>query len=341
MRRTVIVFCITALRAEVSALPTTGQGRERGGAARSSDIALNGGPRRLECAERPWTEGCPCRAPGGATDENISPILPGECTDDWSSADPRFFGPVLWKAFHLIAANFADPPTDKAVKACAAFIRALPYMIPCSHCAWHFGQFIQLNTQMSGQYDYNCAGACATSPVAHAADCPREDWECLSPELACRSQRSLVSFLARAHNNVNRNTNPCRAPYTTAAALAQYVNTGAGFCARNIVWGDMQICRGPYCSSGDGEECNSGPSGSGGATEYYGIANNETCGPAVAVGCGSHTCNGEQLKSGCPVGSDPTKAACCLPVGCSDSSCTCCGNGQFSGVPACPPGRAK
>ena len=85
-------------------------------------------------------------------DQGNATFPPGSCGSR-SSSDPRVFGPHFWKTFHTMAVNYHSPPTEAALRACSAFLHALPYMIPCTHCAWDLGQFIQLNIQNSGKYN--------------------------------------------------------------------------------------------------------------------------------------------------------------------------------------------
>jgi len=223
-----------------------------------------------------------------------SPNLPGHCIDDAPTSDPRVFGPALWKAFHLIAANWPNPPTEAARQACVGFVMALPYMVPCRHCGWHLGEFIKTNIEMDGEESADCAGAPGEST-------------CQSPAEACKSQFNLTRFFVRAHNNVNQHTNPCRAPYTTADAFAQYKKASPKFCYHNIVWGSAQLCSGPYYDQGG--SVSSAFSGTGCAPGvascdplapasqldvdnlYFGV--NSTCQPASAQSCGSVSCDEE------------------------------------------------
>jgi hypothetical protein len=93
-----------------------------------------------------------------------------------------------WTAW-LPQVNYHSPPTEVAVDACTNFLNALPYLIPCAHCAYDLGQFIRTNANKNGLFDSECGGATT------------EDFDeslCLKPEEACKSQRTLVSFFVRA-----------------------------------------------------------------------------------------------------------------------------------------------
>lgn len=188
---------------------------------------------------RQWIDGCCTDPSGSGTLADPS----GACaTKDmpFSTTDPRVFGPTLWKAFHMIAANFPSPPTKAAHQACVAFIMALPYLVPCRHCGWDLGQFIKHNiendnhTNTSGCFGFDGQGFTE---------------RCESPERACMSTYRMTSFFARAHNNVNSHTNPCRKPYTTKQALDQYLAAPEGTCFHNTIWGSKQLCTGPYCNT--------------------------------------------------------------------------------------------
>ena len=193
-----------------------------------------------------WKPGC-CEDPTGFRDADAIVKYPnstGSCAtkdNHIGTTDPRVFGPSLWRAFHLIAANFPSPPTDAAHQACVNFVMALPYLVPCRHCGWDLGKFIKRNIQNDTISDPGCFGFSEET----------QDFTepCESPERACTSTYNLTSFFARAHNNVNSHTNPCRKPYTTKDALQQYLAAPEGTCLHNTVWGSKQLCTGPYCNA--------------------------------------------------------------------------------------------
>ena len=84
----------------------------------------------------------------------LSRCIPPESTDDdpckspdRSTTDPLVFGPYLWTAFHLIAAGYLSPdghqpPEIYRINA-KKFVQALPFMIPCGDCGWHFYEFLK------------------------------------------------------------------------------------------------------------------------------------------------------------------------------------------------------
>ena len=202
---------------------------------------------------RQWNDGDGCCTNPSGSGTLADPH--GACaTKDkpFATTDPRAFGPTLWKAFHMIAANFPSPPTKAAHQACVAFITALPYLVPCRHCGWDLGEFIKYNIDHEDDTDYNIRQGC----FGFSNETGDFTEPCESPERACMSTYRLTSFFARAHNNVNNHTNPCRKPYTTEEALDQYLTAPDGTCYHNTVWGSdpdpnkaNQLCTGPYCKT--------------------------------------------------------------------------------------------
>ena len=104
-------------------------------------------PNKNECASNPWGIGSDIQQGFKKVHSNEYESVgdgpldfpPGSCGSR-VSWDPRVFGPHTWKTLHTFAVNYHSPPTEAAVDACTNFINALPYLIPCSHCAWDFGQ---------------------------------------------------------------------------------------------------------------------------------------------------------------------------------------------------------
>ena len=224
----------------------------------------------------------------------------------------------------MIAANFPSPPTEAAHQACVAFITALPYLVPCRHCGWDLGEFIKRNIDNDTLTDPGCFGF-SNEPGVYFSQSV-----CESPERACMSTYRLTSFFARAHNNVNSHTNPCRKPYTTEEALDQYLFAPNGTCHHNTVWGSNpekslanQLCTGPYCdksrdaitgscyqpgsllpAGGNGTGCPSGDCPAdlvrpeaGPDFRYYGTNLTAGCDTAIAVACGTVQCKPSTGKS--------------------------------------------
>ena len=103
-------------------------------------------PKKNECATNPWSIGSDLVNGFKEVDgkyesvgEGLLDFPPGSCGSR-PSWDSRVFGPHTWKTLHTFAVNYHSPPTEAAVDACTNFINALPYLIPCSHCAWDLGQ---------------------------------------------------------------------------------------------------------------------------------------------------------------------------------------------------------
>ena len=59
------------------------------------------------------------------------------------SGDPRVFGPFTWETFHVMAQNYPQTPNQVTITQCQNFVNAIPYMIPCSQCGYHFQKFIE------------------------------------------------------------------------------------------------------------------------------------------------------------------------------------------------------
>ena len=139
-----------------------------------------------------------------------SPCLPVPSDDDSgcppgarSTANPLVFGPILWPALHIIAAQYpskgrgsekAPPVYQRHAK---QFIEALPFMLPCGDCGMHLLEFL-------GTKDLN---------------------------QVVRTKADLIKFFVEAQNNVTRHINqvhqkgrswPARPLLTVAEAKAKY-----------------------------------------------------------------------------------------------------------------------
>ncbi len=131
------------------------------------------------------------------------------------TGDPRVFGPITWTALHMMGQNYPDEPNEDTIINCKAFVKALPYMLPCSHCGFHLQEFI--NDYISENPDF------------------------------CSNQANLVKFFVEAHNNVSKHTNPEREPWTVEDANKKYNSQDA--CFHNMVWGDQALCRDISCEN--------------------------------------------------------------------------------------------
>mmetsp|Transcript_87182 Transcript_87182/g.241764 ORF Transcript_87182/g.241764 Transcript_87182/m.241764 type:complete len:492 (+) Transcript_87182:50-1525(+) len=221
-----------------------------------------------------WDHEHKCRYPGGNPKEMVRTAgargTLGVCLQNHTTADPRVFGPIFWKAFHIFAQNYPEDPADTTHQACGNFTRAIPFLLPCPHCGHDFSEFIKLNEKHDG-----CPGV--------LGDCMGAKGEntCQSPDEACKSRDGLVSFYVRAHNNVNHNAHPCRKRWTVEDARGEYSAFNA--CLHNIVWGSCQI---PKSARDSNQECcddTSGPDNKRMCCNYP-ASPNTTCPPAARRG---------------------------------------------------------
>lgn len=130
----------------------------------------------------------------------------GYCGTMWT-ANPRLFGPWVWKMLHIMGVWYADTPTQQAQDACHSFVHALPLMLPCDHCGYHLNETIQNYTKT-----------------------------------ICTSSDALHSFLVHAHNRVSENVHPDRANYTDDDARQEYISTQ--MCLHNELGAANNLDRG-------------------------------------------------------------------------------------------------
>ena len=150
--------------------------------------------------------------------------------------------------------------------------------------ALHLLHFQQAKRRKNGLFDAECGGAIG---VPGSFD----ESLCLAPEEACKSQRTLVSFFVRAHNNVNQHTHPCRPRFTIKQGYDTYQEEY--ICAHSVVWGTKQLCGGGYSPAADSPQGEvAGPKGTGKANgqDYYGVDGDEGCKPETALACGTIEC---------------------------------------------------
>jgi len=103
---------------------------------------------------------------------------------------PQVWGPPTWESLHRLAAGYPDSPTPPVKRHCAAFLRAIPWMLPCESCGFHFMSFLE-----------NYEGG-------------------LELIVSCRPE--LVRFLVEAHNDVSARTRPEELPWTVHRAQEAY-----------------------------------------------------------------------------------------------------------------------
>jgi len=91
-----------------------------------------------------------------------------------NTRDPHLWGPALWLFLHISSVNYT-PESQEQVDRCIAFIKNLPYMLPCYNCSQHAKQYIADNE----------------------ADLPK----------ICSSRKGLFEFYVDFHNYVNNRQN--------------------------------------------------------------------------------------------------------------------------------------
>lgn len=109
------------------------------------------------------------------------------------STDPGIWGPPTWATLHLMAEGYPDHPTPPVARHCAAFLEALPWMLPCEACGFHARRFLK----------------------AYPGGAERI--------AVCRD--SLRCFLVELHNSVAVHTRP-EAPEWSPARAARFYATG-------------------------------------------------------------------------------------------------------------------
>ena len=105
-----------------------------------------------------------------------------------STVDPRVFGPELWRSLHRIAQNYPNNPSKDTQKHAVAFLDAIPYMIPCSHCGCDFLLYLEENNLNE----------------------------------VCSSKEKLIEFLVNAHNRVSQHLDPNKKQWTVKEANKAY-----------------------------------------------------------------------------------------------------------------------
>ncbi len=78
------------------------------------------------------------------------------------------------------------------------FLWALPYMLPCGECGYHFLQTLRAAAQSQQQQPPHQQQSSIAGNMAMAPGAPH------IPELACMSRDDLVRTLATIHNGINQ-----------------------------------------------------------------------------------------------------------------------------------------
>jgi len=84
--------------------------------------------------------------------------------------DPHVWGPGLWLFLHISSVNYT-PDSQEQINRCIAFIKNLPYMLPCYNCSEHAKKYV-------AEIEKNL------------------------PEI-CKSRKNLFEFYVDFHNYVN------------------------------------------------------------------------------------------------------------------------------------------
>ena len=122
------------------------------------------------------------------------------------SASPEIWGPPTWLSLHYLAEGYPEQPSPPVKRSCKAFLKALPWMLPCDSCGFHFRKFL------------------ATYPggVAKISSC----------------RDALRCFLVDAHNAIRAHTRPDAKPWTPADASEVYATGRAGPAPAPLEWSD-------------------------------------------------------------------------------------------------------
>lgn len=128
-----------------------------------------------------------------------------------TTADPRIFGPEMWRTLHRIAQNYPNKPSKETQKNAVAFLESIPYMIPCSHCGCDFLLYLEENNLHK----------------------------------VCLSKKNLVEFLVNAHNRVSKNLDPSKKQWTVKEAIKTYSKEKACIEGKPI-WKVCKMEKEPY-----------------------------------------------------------------------------------------------
>ena len=125
-----------------------------------------------------------------------------------SSGHPGIFGPPTWTSLHMMAQNYPEQPNQETIDACRSFISGLAYMLPCTHCGFHFKDFTQ-------EYLKN---------HVHPSN----------------GRIHLIQFFVEAHNSVNEHLGESK-KWTVDDATNKY--TSKETCIKDSVWSGKNLER--------------------------------------------------------------------------------------------------
>lgn len=96
---------------------------------------------------------------------------PAMATQSVNTADPKIWGPNLWRYLHYSSMNYPEKPTAHQSKAMKEFLCNLTVTIPCKKCSMHYDNYIKKH---KNQLDN-----------------------------ICKNKNQLIKFLIDCHNQVN------------------------------------------------------------------------------------------------------------------------------------------
>ena len=105
-----------------------------------------------------------------------------------TTADPRVFGPSMWTFLHTLSLYYA-PTTKEDVATCRNFLNGFAPMIPCSHCALHYNEYL--------------IGTKDTSTILSKE--ALWDWDADGDP--CATQESLQYFFVKKHDHIGQKVN--------------------------------------------------------------------------------------------------------------------------------------
>jgi hypothetical protein len=147
------------------------------------------------------------------------------------SSSPEVWGPPTWISLHFLAEGYPKTPSPPVQKHCEAFLKAVPWMLPCESCGFHFRKFLM-------------AYPGGAKKIA-----------------SCRD--ALRCFLVDAHNAVREHTRPDVSPWTPEEAAVFYASGTVGPPPPPLEWfGQSHLVRSSRKEGEDAPLCSCSPPGS-------------------------------------------------------------------------------
>lgn len=129
----------------------------------------------------------------------------GKMPERLPATAPAIWGPPTWQMLHYLANGYPQCPTPPVRQHCVAFLKALPWMLPCPECGAHCRSFV----------------------LGYPG----------GPEAASRCRASLVTFALALHNEVAAHTRPGCRPWSEERAEEHYA-TGVSTSTGSRLWAD-------------------------------------------------------------------------------------------------------